>query len=244
MRKVVLGVCFGLLFGQAVEGGDWLEWRGPNRDGKSSETGLLQSWPEGGPGLLWQIEGIGGGYSTPAVRGDRLYFATNVGFDDEFVRALSAKDGSLIWSTRIGKVGAPDQKPSYPGSRSMPTVDGDLLYAVGSDGDLVCLETATGKLRWHINFAKEFGSKPPRWAWAESPLVDGDKVISSPGGSDATILAVNKMTGDVIWKSAWEGGDLAGYGSPVLATISGVRQYVVFMGNGVGGVDAASGKLL
>jgi outer membrane protein assembly factor BamB len=169
---------------------------------------------------------------------------TNVGLENEFVRALSAADGSTVWSVRIGKVGAPDQRPSYPGSRSMPTIDGDRLYAVGSNGDLVCLETATGKKLWHINFAEAFGSKAPRWAWAESPLVDGDKVICSPGGPDATILAVNKVTGKVIWKSAWEGADLAGYGSPVPATLSGVDQYVVYMGNGVGGVDASTGKLL
>ena len=143
---------------------DWLEWRGANRDGKSSETGLLQSWPEGGPALVWQLEGVGGGYSTPAVKGDRLYLVTSVGLDDEYVRALDAKDGSVVWSTRIGKVGAPNQKPSYPGSRSMPTLDGDRVYAVGSDGDLASLDLKTGKLIWHLNFQTAFGSKPPRWA--------------------------------------------------------------------------------
>ena len=96
MKKGVLGVCFGLLLSQAVEAGDWLEWRGPNRDGKSSETGLLKTWPKVGPRLLWQIDEIGGGYSTPAVEGDRLYFVTNVGLEDEIVRALSKKDGSTI----------------------------------------------------------------------------------------------------------------------------------------------------
>ena len=244
MRKIAIGLCCGLLVGQAVWAGDWLEWRGPGRAGISSETGLLQAWPAAGPKLLWQIDQVGGGYSTPVVKGDRLYFLANVGMEDEYVWARSVKDGSEIWSTRVGKVGVPDQKPSYPGSRGAPTIDGELLYALGSDGDLVCLETATGKQRWHINFREAFGSEPPRWAWSESPLVDGDRLICSPGGADATILAVDKLTGETIWKTAIAEADLAGYGSPVVATISGVRQYVIFLAKGVVGVDAATGKLL
>lgn len=242
MKIVAIGLCVGLLVNPAA--GDWLEWRGPSRDGISSETGLLQAWPKSGPELVWQIDRIGGGYSTPAVKGDRLYLLANVGLEDEYVKALSSKDGSTIWSVRIGKVGAPDQQPSYPGSRGMPTVDGELLYALGSDGDLVCLEIATGKQRWHLNFRDAFGSESPRWAWSESPLVDGDRLICSPGGVDATILAVDKLTGETVWKTAIEEADLAGYGSPVRATISGVRQYVVFLAKGVVGVDAATGKLL
>jgi len=146
MKRVVLGVGLGLLLTANVEAGDWPEWRGAGRTGKSSETGLQQSWAEGGPKLLWKIEGIGGGYSTPAVVGDRLYFATNEGMEDEYLRALSAKDGGVIWPTRIGKVGVPDQRPSYPGSRAVPTVDGDYVYVVGSDGDLLSLERETGKV--------------------------------------------------------------------------------------------------
>ena len=244
MQKGLVGLCLGLLFGQSVEAGDWAEWRGPNRDGVSAETGLLKSWPEGGPNLLWRIDEIGGGYSAPAVVGERMYFLTNVGLENEYVRALSVKDGATIWSYRVGKVGVPNQRPNYPGSRSMPTVDGDLLYAIGSDGILVCLEIRTGKLRWQISFQEAYGSKPPRWAWADSPLIDGDKLICSPGGSDATVLAVNKLTGEEIWKSALPEADLAGYGSAVVADISGVRQYVIFLGKGVVGVDAATGKLL
>ena len=244
MLNSLIGLCLGLVLCQDVAAADWGEWRGTNRDGISTETNLLQSWPEGGPRLLWEINDIGGGYSTPAVVGDRLFYVTNKGMSDEYVRAARVKDGSEIWSVRIGKVGAPNQAPSYPGSRAMPTIDGDLLYAVGSDGDLVCLETATGKLRWHINFHEAFGSEAPRWAWAESPLIDGDKLICTPGGAEATILAVNKLTGKVIWKSALPEADLAGYGSVILATISGVRQYVVHLGEGVVGVDTHSGKPL
>ncbi len=244
MKNIVLGLCVALLMSQAVEADDWPGWRGPNRDGISLETGLLQSWPQEGPKLAWQIDAIGGGYSTPAVAGDRLYLLANVGMEDEYVKALDGKDGRTIWSVRIGRVGVPDQRPSYPGSRGMPTIDGDLLYALGSDGDLVCLETATGKKRWHVNFQQAFGSEPPRWAWSESPLIDGDKLICSPGGANATILALDKLTGEILWKTATEEADLAGYGSPVAATIAGVRQYVVFLAQGVVGVNAESGEFL
>lgn len=244
MRMCVIGACLALLAVQDVRGDDWLEWRGPNRDGKSAETGLMQSWPVGGPDPVWEIDGIGGGYSAPAVQGDRLYYLTNEGLENEYVRAASVKDGSTIWSTRIGKVGAPDQRPSYPGSRGMPTIDGKRVYALGSDGDLACLEAETGKVRWQLSFQSAFGSKPPRWAWAESPLIDGDRLICAPGGETATVVALNKHTGKVIWKCAVPGGDLAGYGSPVVATISGVRQYVIYLGGGVVGVEADTGKFL
>lgn len=123
--KLVLGLCVGMMLWTNVDAGDWPEWRGADRDGKSPETGLLQAWPEDGPREVWRLEGVGGGYSTPAVVGDTLYLATNVGMENEYVRALNASDGSMIWSTRIGKVGAPDQRPSYPGSRAMPTIEGD-----------------------------------------------------------------------------------------------------------------------
>ena len=158
----------------AAQAADWPQWRGPERNGISSETGLLQQWPEGGPRLVWKQEGIGDGYSTPSVVGERLYLLTNEGTQDEFVQARRVKDGSLIWSQRIGKVGNPDQRPPYPGTRSTPTAEGDVLYALGSDGDLVCLETADGKPQWSLNVRDEFGGRPGEWAYSESPLVDGD----------------------------------------------------------------------
>src|SRR5206468_3541550 len=107
----------------------------------------------------------------------RIFLLSNKGLAEESVRALQAKDGSPAWSTRIGKVGEPDQQPNYPGARSTPTVDGALLYALGSDGDLACLETATGKVKWHKNLRTDFGGKPGTWAYSESPLVDGDVVV-------------------------------------------------------------------
>ena len=131
-----------------TEAADWPQWRGPQRNGLSQEKGLLGEWPKEGPKLLWQVKEIGSGYSTPAVVGDRLYLLSNEGLDDEFVRALDAQDGSEVWSVRIGRVGNPKQRPSYPGARSTPTVVGKNLYAIGSDGDLVCLDIAGGKTLW------------------------------------------------------------------------------------------------
>src|SRR5215204_1976657 len=152
MNKIRFVWCFGLaLAASAIRAEDWPQWRGPNRDGVSKETGLLKEWPKAGPKLLWQAKDLGGGYATPAVAGGRIYLMTNKGVADEFVKALDAKDGSEVWAERIGKVGNPDQRPSYPAARSTPTVDGSLIYALGSDGDLACLEAAGGKVRWSKN---------------------------------------------------------------------------------------------
>lgn len=223
---------------------DWPQWRGPKRDGVSKETGLLKSWPPEGPKLLWQVKDLGGGYSTPSVAGGRVYVMSNTGLEDEFVKALDVRDGSQIWSTRVGKVGEPDQQPNYPAARSTPTVDGTGVYALGSDGDLVCLETATGKLRWQMSLRADFGGKPGTWAYAESPLVDGDVVVCTPGGAEATIVALNKNTGKVVWKCAVPGGAKAGYSSIVVADAGGVRQYVAYTGGGLFGVEAKTGKFL
>jgi outer membrane protein assembly factor BamB len=141
-------------------------------------------------------------------------------------------------------VGNPDQAPSYPSARSTPLVDGGLVYAYSSDGDLVCAETATGKVRWRKATRGEFGGKPGKWAYAESPLLDGDALVVSPGGPEATLLAVDKRTGEVIWKSAVPGGEAAAYSSAIIVNGGGRKQYVQFLSKGVVGVDAATGKYL
>jgi outer membrane protein assembly factor BamB len=223
---------------------DWPQWRGPQRDGTSAETGLLKEWPKDGPALLWQLKDVGFGYSTPAVVGGRLYLLSNKGNDDEFVQALEVKDGSKAWATHLGKVGNINQFPPYPGARSTPTVDGDSLYALGSDGDLACLETATGKVRWRKSLCADFDGKPGTWAYSESPLIDGDVLVCTPGGSEATLVALDKKTGDVVWKAAVPGGDKAAYASAVVVTVGGIKQYVQFLDKGVVGVDAKTGKLL
>jgi len=233
-----------LVYPLFTEAADWPQWLGPERNGISQETGLLEKWPADGPALLWRIEDLGSGYSAPVVVGDRLYILANEGLDNEFVQALKVADGKQIWSTRIGKVGNPNQQPNYPGSRSTPTIDGDLMYAFGSNGDLACLETATGETRWHLNVREEFGGKPGVWAYSESPLIDGDLLVCAPGGEDATLVAVNKMTGDVVWKSSVPGGDQAAYASTIITTVAEKKQYVQFLGKGLVGVDASNGKVL
>ena len=238
---VSAGIGIGAL---AADAADWPQWRGPDRTGISQETGLLKEWPEGGPKLLWQTNDLGGGYSTPSIVGERLYLISNEGNEAEFVRALGVADGKEIWSTKIGKVGKPDQNPPYPGSRSTPTVDGDLIYALSSDGDLVCLETSTGKIRWQKHLPRDFGGESGVWAYSESPLIDGAKLICTPGGSEATVVALDKTTGEVLWKFASPEADQAAYSSPVIVEAAGVRQYVQLLQKGLVGLDATSGKLL
>ena len=240
----LLSLGFGLVLPRAARAADWPQWRGPHRDGISSETGLLKEWPKEGPKLLWKIGEAGSGYSTPAVVAERVYLLGNEGLEDESVRAFSAKDGKRLWTTRLGKVGNPDQKPSFPGARSTPTVEGELLYALGSDGDLACVETASGKVRWQKNLRSSFGGKPGQWAYSESPLLDGDTLICTPGGSDATLVALNKKTGDVLWKCAQAEGDEAAYASVIAVEVGGVKQYVQLLQKGLVGVEAGTGKPL
>jgi outer membrane protein assembly factor BamB len=223
---------------------DWPQWRGPERDGNSKETGLLKQWPAGGPKLLWQLNDIGDGYSTPVVVGSRLYVMSNRGMENEFVQALSTKDGKVVWTTRVGNVGLPNQEPPYAKARSTPTVDGNFLYALGSDGDVACLELKTGKVRWTKNIRTEFAGQPGAWAYAESPLVDGDVVVVTPGGPQATMVALNKKTGALIWKSAIPGGDVAGYASAIVVQAAGRKQYVQLLSKGLVGVDARTGQFL
>jgi outer membrane protein assembly factor BamB len=222
---------------------DWPQWRGPKRDGTSKETGLLKEWPKDGPKLLWHVKDIDFGYSTPAVVGERIYLLSNKGKDNEFALALDAKNGKKVWSTPLGKVG-PNRGPQYPGARSTPTVDGEMLYVLGSDGDLACLETAKGTKRWHKNLRTDFGGKPGAWAYAESPLIDGDVLVCTPGGKEATMVALNKKTGEVIWKSSVPDGNEAAYSSAIIVESGGVKQYVQLLKGGLVGVNAKTGKLL
>jgi outer membrane protein assembly factor BamB len=230
-------------FGGQLIADDWTQWRGNNRDGKSAETGLLDSWPAGGPALLWQANDLGGGYSTPSSADGVLYMIVNDGSDEESVLALSLEDGEKLWSTKIGAVGE-NQGPQYPGSRSTPTIDGDSLYALGSDGDLACLSLDGGGIRWTKDLRSEFGGNPGKWAYSESPLVDGDKLICSPGGADATVVALDKASGSVVWKTPLAEADDASFSSPIAATIDGVNQYILFLSKGVVGLNAETGDLL
>ncbi|MGH7969168.1 MAG: PQQ-binding-like beta-propeller repeat protein, partial [Limisphaerales bacterium] len=233
-----------LILASIASANDWPQWRGPDRTGVSREKGLLKEWPKAGPPLLWQATSIGRGYSTPSVVGDRIYVLGNEDLDNEFVEALSLSDGKKAWSARLGNVGNPKQQPNFPAARSTPTVDGDLLYALGSDGDLACVETGAGKVRWRKNLRADFGGKPGDWAYAESPLVDGEALICTPGGADATLLSLNKRTGEVLWKCAVPGADDAAYASAIVVDAGGVRQYVQMLKKGLVGVEAKTGRFL
>jgi outer membrane protein assembly factor BamB len=222
---------------------DWPQWQGPDRTDLCRETGLLKSWPASGPPLLWKATGLGQGYSTPSIAAGRIYTMGNVD-NNECVMALDdAVAGKIIWSTPIGAVRS--DGGGMPGPRSTPTVDGDLVFALGMNGDLVCLESATGKPRWHVDLVKDFGGEMmSQWAFCESPLVDGDRLVCTPGGKDATMVALDKQTGSVIWKAEVPSGDKAGYSSIVIADVDGIKQYVQLTGKGLIGIDAASGKFL
>lgn len=225
---------------------DWPQFRGPHRDAICRETGLLKAWPEGGPKLLWQRDGMGRGYSSVAIAGGELFAMGDRPDGSErsqYVLAFDLATRKELWAVRIGP-------PHDDGPRCTPTIDGECLYALGTDGDLVCLETATGKLRWRKHLVKDFdGKMMSGWKYSESPLVDGAKVVCTPGGIDATIVALDKLTGETVWKCAVpdigsKGKDGAAYSSPVVAEIGGVRQYLQMIGRGAVGVDAATGRFL
>jgi len=231
--------------GTTTTAADWPGWRGPGREAVSPERGLLQDWPAGGPPLLWKTSGLGAGFSSVAVIGDRIY---TVGDRDgsQHVLALSRNDGTLVWKARIGAPW-PDE---YGGGRGTPTVDGELLYALGTEGDLVCLETATGKERWRKSLPRDFGgSMMSMWKFSESPLVDGDRLVFTPGAQDAGLVAVDKKTGQTIWKTTLpdlgpRGRDGAAYSSIVVSNAAGVKQYVQLLGRGLVGVRASDGRYL
>lgn len=223
---------------------DWPQWRGPDRNGISSETGLLKSWPKDGPPLRWKIANAGSGYAAPSVLGDHIYMLGNDGLENEFVAAYSVADGHRAWTAKLGNVGNPKQNPSFPAARSTPTVENDTLYALSSDGDIAAVDRATGKVRWQKNARTEFGGKPGEWAYSESPLVDGDTLVCTPGGSEATLLALNKKTGEVLWKSILPEHDAAGFASAIIVNFGGTKQYVQLLEKGLVGVDAKSGHLL
>lgn len=234
----------GTLMLSLLAAADWPQWRGPQRNGISAETRLARQWPKQGPRLLWQRTGLGEGYATPAIAAGRLYLLSNQGMENEFVQAMDAATGKTLWTTRIGNVGNPNQQPSYPMARSTPTIDGDRLYALSSDGDLVCLRLSNGVEVWKKSLRSDFAGKPGKWAYAESPLVDGDTLLATPGGEEATLVAVRKTTGALLWKSAVPGGDVAAYASAIAIDAAGRRQYVQFLDKGVVGVDAKTGKFL
>jgi outer membrane protein assembly factor BamB len=216
---------------------DWPQWRGPNRDGISQEKGLLKTWPAGGPPRAWETVGAGSGYSSVAVAGGKL-FTLGASGDREYVFAYDAGSGKRLWGTAHGRRFGNDRGD---GPRATPTIEGDRVYAFGASGDLTALEAATGKIVWTVNVLEKFGGSNIQWGLSESPLVLSDRILVNAGGRGASILAVKKTDGSVIWRSE---NDEAGYSSAVIAQVGGRRQAVFFTGERALGVDVDSGKVL
>ena len=246
MTRRLLFAVLGLSLAVAVQAADWPQWRGPNRDGHSKDTGLRKEWPPDGPPVRWKRTDIGPGYSSPTVVGGRAYLQTTVlaeGYaGEEFALALDEKTGQDVWKAPIGKVGE-NKGQHYEGTRSSITADGDRLYCLSSAGDLVCLGT-DGKERWRKSLPKDFGGRTGAWQYAESVLIDGDRLICTPGGEKAGLAALNKMTGETVWTAEVEGHDVADYASAMKVEANGTNEYVQFMRKGVVGVDASTGKFL
>ena len=226
-------------------GPEWPGWRGPDRDASSRETGLATQWPASGPPLLWKASGMGTGFSSLAVVDGRIY---TLGDRDgaQFLLAFDANGGAPLWKTRMGPVWSDE----HGGPRGTPTVAGGLVFAVGTEGDLVAVEAATGKEVWRRSLPRDFGGRVMSgWKWSESPLVDGERVVVTPGAAGAGLVALEKATGKEAWRAAIPelgpaGKDGAGYSSVVVSKATGVKQYVQLVGRGLVGVRASDGQFL
>ena len=234
MQLVTLALASGVIYASTD---DWPQWRGPRRDGVSAETGLLKEWPAGGPRLAWRVTGAGDGYSSFAVAGGRL-FTLGARESTEYVLAFDTGSGKKLWEVANGRRFNNDRGD---GPRSTPTVEGDRVYVFGSSGDLTVLDAASGEVYWTQNLLQKYGGHNINWGLSESPLVLSDRILVTPGGRGASIVAVRKTNGSLIWKSQ---SDEPGYSSALLHPIGSVQQAVVFTAERALGVDVNDGRLL
>jgi len=216
---------------------DWPQWRGIERNGVSPETGLAKSWPAGGPPLVWKAQGLGEGYAAFSIAGGLLFTQGQRG-SQEFVLAIDVKTGKKVWETPTG---AAFRESRGHGPRGTPTLDGDRLYALAADGTLACLETRTGKKIWVVDLMRRFQGEINNWGMSESPLIDGDQLIVTPGGRGAAVVSLNKANGEIIWKSQ---SDEAGYSSAIAFDLGGIRQIAVLTGEAAIGLNIKNGELL
>jgi len=217
---------------------DWPQWRGPRRDGISDEKGLLSSWPEGGPKLLWKIDGLGKGWSCPIIVGQRLYITGDVG-NDLVIFALN-RSGEVQWKVMNGR----SWKNPYPGARACCVFSEGRLYNMNAHGRVVCLDAASGKELWAVNILERFDAKNITWALSECLLVDGRNLIVTPGGKKALMAALDKQTGRTVWTTEPLGDDRTSHSSPILLRYAG-RRLITSCSSAHGfGVDADTGKLL
>ena len=240
--RVMCATVFAAVMGCAlpeIEAANWPQWRGINRDAVSQEKGLLQTWPAEGPPLAWKMTGLGEGKASVAVVGRKVYTMGDRS-GSQFILAFDLDERKELWAARVGT-------RWDGGAYCTPTVAGELIFGIGTYGDLVCVETATGKEVWRRNFGKDFDGKGMTgWGWSESPLVDGDNVVCTPGADQAMMVALNKKTGATVWKAPKppDHSAGAGYSSIIICNAAGVKQYVQNTGGGLIGVSAADGKLL
>ena len=229
--------------GQSVPSGtitaDWPQWRGPQRNGVSNETGLLKQWSTSGPPLVWSSSNLGSGYGSISVAGDRVFVQGLKGRESSVSR-LNRADGKLVWSRALGPT---DSEDRGPGPRSTPTVDGDRVYVLTEHGDLACLRVQDGSTVWQRNILKDFGARNIPWLISESPLIDGSNVIVTPGGRNAGVVALDKLSGKTVWTSK-ELSDEAGYASLIAGDVQGVRTLMTLTSEAGVGVRASDGKLM
>ncbi len=219
----------------------WPQWRGVQRDGKSSETGLLKAWPENGPTLLWKQTGLDEGYSTPSVADGKI-FGMSYREEDEVCWALNETDGSLIWEVKTSNA---ERKIGYPhGPRSTPTFDNGELFTLGSKGQLTRLDAQTGKIHWQKHLQDDLnGRMMSHWGFSESILVDGNRILCTPGGDQGTVACLDRKTGELVWRTK-DLVDRAAYASIVKTTIHDTEQYIVLTGETLAGIVPETGKLL
>ena len=225
---------------QAQQTIDWPQWRGPDRTGISRETGLLKQWPAAGPPVVWTVQSLGGGYGSISVSGERI-FAQGMRNGQSIVSVLNRADGKGLWSKALGPAG--DGGGQGAGPRGTPTVDGDRVYVLTENGDLAALRVQDGMALWQRYILRDFGGRNISWDISESPLVDGGNVIVTPGGRGSGMVALDKMTGRTVWVSK-ELSDEAGYSSPIVADVQGVRTIMTLTGGAGVGVRASDGKLM
>ena len=227
---------------------DWPTFRGADRTAVAPDTNLLESWPAAGPALVWEAAGAGRGYASPAIVGDRLFTLgdglSSADDKDEDLTCFDRAPGKQLWKTKTGQPWT-DGQESWQSSRGTPTVDGGLVYVLTPFGQLVACAVKDGREVFRVDLKGQLGGKKgDSWGYSESVLVDGPKIVCTPGGEQATMVALDKKSGRPLWSCPLPGCRGAGHSSIVVAEMKGRRVYVQTTASGAMGVDAKTGALL